>query len=148
MPVVFVLFSLALAFLFQSSQPLPGTEAVIGVAEVYELLCIFHVYIFTPALYVRTIRSALVRALVVFKPGDPERFVHHIGGAFHIPFLVRIFYPQDKFPAVLFRDQVFVQGSAQIPYMHITSRTWCISCPDNSRHFAGLSFRSGPNGSR
>ena len=105
-------------FLMQRSQTLLRTEAVICFSFLYKLLGILFISIHALALHIRPIRPADVGAFVVLQANRFQGVVNHLDSALHLTFLIGIFNPQDEIPALILRNQIFIQRCAQIAHMH------------------------------
>ena len=89
-------------------KALRGTEAVICLPLINQLLCIFQVYAGCLAftLDIGTHPAVLIRTFVVDQAGILQCLVDDLHRTFHIALLVCIFNAEKEIPALMFCNQV------------------------------------------
>ena len=108
MLIIFEGFAACLGLRPARIQILLGAEAIIRLALFNKLLCIGKIHIFSLALNVRTVVSALVRALVPFKSRKSQAAVNFFNRTFNKTRLIGILNAENKHAIVLFCKQISV----------------------------------------
>ena len=94
-------------------------EAVIGVAQIYQALCVFAVKVPALGLDIGAHGAAHVGALVPGEAALAQGVVDDLGGPLHQPPLIGVLDAQDELAAAVAGNEPGVQGGAQIAHMHV-----------------------------
>ncbi len=97
--------------LLEGVEPLLCAEAVVRFALFDEHFCVFHIQsaLYPFGLHVRTDRTAKFRAFIRYEAGLLHGMLDDFNRAFHLPFLICVFYAENKISAFMLRDQVCVK---------------------------------------
>ena len=105
---VLVVLSVAV-FVGKAFEPLFGAETIIRPALFDKFFGVFHIYVFSLALDVRTVIAAYIGTFVPYKPGFAKGRINKFYRAFHVALLVGILDSQNKLSAVFLGVKISVK---------------------------------------
>ena len=132
--VILIGFALGFGSLAVGFQLFLGAEAAIGAALFDQLPSVLGVEVAALSLDIRTIFAADVRTFIIGQPGLAHGLINQIDCAGNFALLVGILNAEDELAAVLFGEQVGIQGSAQTAEMQISRRAGRKSRTNFIRH--------------
>ena len=101
----------AVDIFLQRIQALLGTEAVIGLAPLHQLLRVFHIDsgLLAFTLDIGAVAAVLIRTLVMDQSRFFQRPVNDPFRALHLALLIRILDPKKEIAVLMLGDQIRVQ---------------------------------------